>query len=47
MSRMVLQVLSESEVERLHAETLRVLAEVGFKVPHGETLVKFRRAGGR
>ena len=45
VSRMILQVLSQSEVERLHAETLRVLAEVGFRVSHGEALVKFRRAG--
>ncbi len=45
MSRMVLQVLSESEVERLHAETLKVLADVGFKVTHSEALAKFRRAG--
>ncbi|KKM22517.1 hypothetical protein LCGC14_1624540 [marine sediment metagenome] len=45
MSRLILRVLSESEVERLHTETLRVLAEVGFRVTHGEALAKFRRAG--
>jgi len=45
MARMVLQVLDESEVEHLHAETLRVLAEVGFRVTHSEALARLRRAG--
>ena len=45
MAKMMLRVLDETEVQRLHEETLKVLAEVGFKVTHDEALAKLRRAG--
>lgn len=40
-----MKVLNESEMEQLNAKTLQVLAEVGFKVTHDETLIKFKKAG--
>ncbi len=45
MHGLVLKVLNESEIEQLNAKSLKVLAEVGFKVTHSETLLKFKRAG--
>lgn len=45
MQGLVLKVMNESEMELLNAKTLKVLAEVGFKVIHSETLSKFKRAG--
>jgi len=45
MGMMTLKVLSESEIEKLHKETLRIFREVGFKVTHEETLQKLKNAG--
>ena len=45
MSRMLLQVLTDEEVGRLHQKTLDVLARVGFKVTHREALQRLKRAG--
>lgn len=47
MAKMSIQVLDEGEVRKLHAETLRVLADVGFKLTHDEALAKMRHAGAR
>lgn len=47
MSRMILEVLSEGEIARLHRATLDTLAKVGFKVTHREALARLRRAGAR
>ena len=36
MSRMLLKVLTDDEVQKPHQKTLEVLAKVGFKVTHIE-----------
>jgi trimethylamine--corrinoid protein Co-methyltransferase len=42
---MTLKLLDESQIEALHAASLRILAEVGVQVPHEETRRRFRDAG--
>lgn len=45
MSRMLLRVLSDSEIELMHKRTLEVFEETGVKITHDETLQKLRKAG--
>jgi trimethylamine--corrinoid protein Co-methyltransferase len=47
MSNMVLRVLSDEEIERLHEKTLEVFEGVGAKITHAEALSKLKRAGAR
>ena len=45
MSNAVLKVMSDTEVEKMHAETLNLFENVGFKVTHAEALKKLAKAG--
>ena len=47
MSKMLLRVLSDAEIETLHEKTLEVLETVGAKVAHDEALARLSRAGAR
>ncbi|MGI6685835.1 MAG: trimethylamine methyltransferase family protein [Bacillota bacterium] len=39
------QVLTEDEIEAIHRQSLKILAEIGCKVPHPEFLKLFQEAG--
>ncbi len=43
--RMISQVLSEEQVERVHQASLAILERVGVQVPHPEILGRFADAG--
>jgi trimethylamine---corrinoid protein Co-methyltransferase len=45
MSRMVLRVLSDAEIEKIHEKTLEVFEKVGIKITHDEALQKLKKAG--
>ena len=45
MSNISLKAISDSEVEKIHEETLKVFESVGIKVRHEETLNKLAQAG--
>lgn len=45
MSRMVLRVLTDSEIEVIHDKSLQLVETVGFKISHEEALAKFEAAG--
>jgi len=45
MSRMVLRVLSDAEIEKLHQKTLDVFENTGIKITHDEALRKLKKAG--
>jgi trimethylamine--corrinoid protein Co-methyltransferase len=45
MGTLSLRVLSDAEIERMHQETLEVLAKVGAKITHEEALQRLARAG--
>ncbi|MDP7161997.1 MAG: trimethylamine methyltransferase family protein, partial [Phycisphaerae bacterium] len=47
MGRMLLKVLSDPEVEKMHDRTLELLETVGVKVTHDETLKKLAKAGAK
>lgn len=47
MSRMLLRMLDEAEVEKMHQKTLEVLQETGVKITHDEALARLSRAGAR
>ncbi len=47
MGRMVLQVLNDGEVEKIHKKSLDILERVGIRVTHEEALGKLKRAGAR
>ena len=47
MARMMLSVLSDAEIEKLHEKTLEVLETVGIRITHDEAIAKLRRAGAR
>ena len=47
MSSAVFSMLSDSDVEKVHAETLRLFETVGFKVTHEQALSKFAKAGAK
>ncbi|RKX90617.1 MAG: hypothetical protein DRP70_00165 [Spirochaetes bacterium] len=47
MSRLNLSVLSEKEVLKLHKNILEILDKTGVKIPHPETLGKYKPAGVR
>ena len=47
MGNLTLSVLSQTEVEQIHQNTLRILDTTGFKVYHAETLSKFKSRGAR
>ncbi|MBN2455007.1 MAG: trimethylamine methyltransferase family protein [Sedimentisphaerales bacterium] len=47
MGKMLLQVLSEAEVEKMHEKTLEVFETVGIKVTHAEALAKAKKAGAK
>ena len=47
MSKMLLRVLSDAEIETLHEKTLEVLETVGAKITHDEALARLSRAGAR
>ena len=45
MGKLQMQVLSEAEIEKIHAQTLQVLDKVGFRVLDGECRALLARAG--
>ena len=45
MSNMVLKVLTDAEVEKMHKDTLKVFSKVGVKITHAEALTKLKKAG--
>ena len=45
MSRMILRVLSDAEIEKLHEKTQEVFEKVGIKITHDEALQKLKKAG--
>lgn len=45
MSRMQIRVLSDAEIETLHARTLDVLHQIGIRITHAETLRQLARLG--
>ncbi len=45
MIRNLIKILTDSEVERLHGESMQVLERVGMKVPNAEALELCRKAG--
>lgn len=47
MSKMLLRVLSDAEIETIHDRTLEVLETVGAKIAHDEALARLARAGAR
>lgn len=47
MGRMVLEVLSDAEIEAIDQKSLEVLEQVGARITHEEALVKLERAGAR
>jgi len=47
MGAMLLSVLSDAEVETIHARTLEVFESVGVKIHHAEALAKLAKAGAR
>lgn len=47
MSRLLINVLSDAEIETLHARTLDVLEQVGIRVTHAEALSRLARRGAR
>ena len=47
MSKMVLRVLSDAEIERLHEKSLEVLQTTGVKITHKEALARLKRAGAK
>ena len=47
MGTMLLRVLSDAEVEKMHARTLEVFESVGVKITHAEALSKLTKAGAR
>ena len=44
---MILRVLSDEQLAKLHAVSLDILAEVGVRVPHDEMLARLADAGAR
>ena len=47
MSKMLLSVLSDAEIERMHEKTLEVFENVGVVITHDEALAKLNRAGAK
>jgi len=47
MSKMLLSVLSDAEIERMHAKTLDVFEDVGVVITHDEALAKLKHAGAK
>jgi len=47
MGKMLLRVLSDAEVEKIHEKTLDVLETVGARIMHDEALGRLKRAGAR
>ncbi len=47
MGKMLLRILSDSEIETLHAKTLEVLETIGVRITHEEALAKLARAGAK
>ncbi|MBP7936143.1 MAG: trimethylamine methyltransferase family protein [Phycisphaerae bacterium] len=47
MSRMQIRVLSDAEIESLHARTLDVFERIGIRITHAETLGRLARRGAR
>ena len=44
---MIERVLTKSQIERLHENSLRILENIGVRVPHAEMLARFADAGAR
>lgn len=42
---MNIRVLSEADLEKLDAASIRLLARVGVEIPHPEVLARFQKAG--
>jgi trimethylamine---corrinoid protein Co-methyltransferase len=47
MSELVLRVLSDSEIEKLHEKTLELFETVGVTIGHAETLALLKKAGAK
>jgi len=47
MGQMLLQVMDESEIARLHGKTLEILAKAGIRIAHAEARAKLQAAGAR
>ena len=47
MSELVLRVLSDSEIEKLHEKTLELFENIGVHIGHEEALGILRKAGAR
>ena len=47
MGKMVLRVLSDAEIEKIHEKTLEVFEAVGIRVAHEEALRKLKKAGAK